>query len=182
MVPLARLRHVAFSHFESDECGAVNLFLQAAPGAAPVCGRVNALINADAWDRAPRGLADGEALSLGGHQVRWLDAAHLPHDWECGYLMEERTGTLLCGDLFTQGGAEVPALTRGDILGPSEALRARLDYFSHTRRAGALLERLAACAPRTLACMHGSAWEGDGAALLRELAVALEREGAEKME
>ncbi len=173
VLPLSRLRHVAFSHFESDECGAVNLLLAAAPDAAPVCGRVNALINADAWDRPPRALADGEALSLGHHVVRWLDAPHLPHAWECGYLMEERTRTLLCGDLFTQAGADLPPLTRSDILGPSEAMRASLDYFSHTSRAAALLERLASCAPATLACMHGSAWEGDGADLLRALARAL---------
>lgn len=173
VLPLSRLRHVAFSHFESDECGSVNALLAAAPDAAPACGKVNALVNADAWDRPPRALAHGEPLALGRHVVRWLDAPHLPHGWECGYLMEESTRTLLCGDLFTQGGAGLPPLTRSDILGPSEALRARLDYFSHTTRAAALLERLASCAPATLACMHGSAWEGDGAGLLRALARAL---------
>jgi flavorubredoxin len=169
VLPVARLRHLAVSHFESDECGSVNLLLGAAPDAAPVCGRVNALINADAWDRPPRALADGELLSLGRHAVRWFDTPHLPHGWECGYLMEESTRTLLCGDLFTQAGADLPPLTSADLLGPSEAMRARLDYFSHTSRAAALLERLASCAPTTLACMHGSAWEGDGAGLLRAL-------------
>jgi flavorubredoxin len=177
VLPVERLRWIGFSHFESDECGAVNLLLAAAPHAAPVCGRIDAMINADAWDCPPRALADGEELPLGRHRVRWFDTPHLPHGWECGYLMEEETGTLLCGDLFTQPGADLPPLTRGDILGPSEAMRARLDYFSHSPRAGALLERLAACEPRTLACMHGSAWEGDGGALLRSLAEVLsERE------
>jgi hypothetical protein len=103
---------------------------------------------------------------------------NLPHGWECGYLMEERTRTLLCGDLFTQAGSDLPPLTSSDILGPSEAMRARLDYFSHTSRAAALLERLASCAPATLACMHGSAWEGDGAGLLRALARALGADAA----
>ena len=173
VLPVARLRHLAFSHFESDECGSVNLLLAAAPDAAPVCGQVNALINADAWDRPPHALADGEALPLGRHVVRWLDTPHLPHGWECGYLVEERTGTLLCGDLFTQPGADPKPLTRADVLGPSEAMRARLDYFSHTSRAPELLERLARLAPRTLACMHRSAWEGDGAAMLRALAGVL---------
>jgi len=105
--------------------------------------------------------------------VRWLDAPHLPHGWGCGFLAEERTATLLCGDLFTQGGADLPALTESDILGPSEAFRRAMDYFSHTRNARAMLDRLAATRPATLACMHGSAWRGDGAALLRELADAL---------
>ena len=127
----------------------------------------------DLADRPPRVLADGEALTLGARTVRWLDAPHLPHGWECGFLVEERTRTLLCGDLFTQGGAGQPPLTEADILGPSEAFRRPLDYFSHTKHARALLGRLAATQPTTLACMHGSAWRGDGAALLRALADAL---------
>jgi hypothetical protein len=102
--------------------------------------------------------------------VRWLDAPHLPHAWECGFLTEETTSTLLCGDLFTQGGADLPALTEADILGPSEIFRQRMDYFSHTKHAAALLEKLAATNPATLACMHGSAWQGDAAGLLRALA------------
>jgi glyoxylase-like metal-dependent hydrolase (beta-lactamase superfamily II) len=127
----------------------------------------------DLADRPPRALADGETLGLGRARVRWLDAPHLPHGWECGYLFEETTGTLLCGDLFTQAGATHPPVTEADILGPSEAMRATLDYFAHAPESGALLEKLAATGPRTLACMHGSAWSGDGGRLLRELADAL---------
>ncbi|MBZ0253969.1 MAG: MBL fold metallo-hydrolase, partial [Candidatus Methylomirabilis sp.] len=92
-----------------------------------------------------------------------------------GYLFDEGSGTLLCGDLFTQPGDQHPPVTEGDILGPSEAMRAEMDYFSHTRRARALLERLAATGPTTLACMHGAAWRGDGGALLRALADVLDR-------
>jgi hypothetical protein len=127
----------------------------------------------DLADREPRAMADGELLALGRHAVRWFDTPHLPHAWECGFLSEEHTGTLLCGDLFTQGGADLPPLTESDILGPSEDFRQAMDYFSHTRHARAMLERLAATNPTTLACMHGSAWRGDGAALLRALADAL---------
>ena len=58
----------------------------------------------DLADRRARALADGEALSLGRHEVRWFDAPHVPHGWECGFLMERTTHTLFCGDLFTQGG------------------------------------------------------------------------------
>jgi len=87
--------------------------------------------------------------------------------------MEETTGTLLCGDLFTQPGDGDPALTAADILRPSEALRRQLDYYAHTRELPAQLERLAALRPTTLACMHGSAWQGDGAALIRALAASV---------
>lgn len=174
VMPVARLRHVAFSHVEADECGSLNQWLAAAPQAVPLCGTVAALVSiGDLADRAPRALADGEVVALGRHAVRWFDAPHLPHAWECGFLMEERTGTLLCGDLFTQPGDGLPAITEADILGPSEAFRHAMDYFSHSTHAGALLEKLAGTHASTLACMHGSAWRGDGAALLRALAVEL---------
>ncbi|BBU31114.1 hypothetical protein BTHE68_48480 [Burkholderia sp. THE68] len=167
----ARLRHIAFSHVEADECGSLNEWLAVAPDAAPLCGTVAAMVSiTDLADRAPVALADGQAVSLGRHSVRWIDTPHLPHAWECGFMMEESTRTLLCGDLFTQGGATLPALTTSDILGPSEAFRRSMDYFSHTRNADAMFERLAQLEPTTLACMHGSAWNGDGAGLLRALA------------
>jgi flavorubredoxin len=171
IMPIERLRYVAFSHVEADECGSLNQWLAAAPEAVPVCSRVAAMTSInDLADRAPRALADGETLTLGKHQVQWFDTPHLPHGWESGLMMEERTRTLLCGDLFTQGGADLPALTEGDILGPSEALRSKLDYFSHAINTREMIERLAAAEPTTLACMHGSAWHGDGTALLRALA------------
>jgi flavorubredoxin len=171
LMPVASLRHVAFSHFEADECGSLNDWLAAAPASTPVCGRIGAMTSApDFSDRDPRALADGEALSLGRHTVRWFDTPHLPHGWDCGHLLEESTRTLLCGDLFTQPGSTHPPLTEGDILGPSEAFRRALDYYAHTENTQAMLERLAATSPTTLACMHGSAWRGDGASLLRALA------------
>ena len=174
VVPVERLRHVAFSHFESDECGSLNLLLAAAPEAAPVCGRVAALVSVEDFaERPPRALADGERLRLGKRVVRWLDAPHVPHGWETGFLFEETTRTLLCGDLFTQGGTGEPAVTESDILGPSEAFRQPMDYYSHSKNAGPILAKIAATEPTTLACMHGSAWRGDGGALLRALAKEL---------
>jgi flavorubredoxin len=174
VLSVERLRHIAFSHVEADECGSLNQWLRIAPQSVPLCGTVAAMVSIDDMaDRPPRALADGELLSLGKHSVRWFDTPHLPHAWECGFLIEERTSTLLCGDLFTQGGAGHPPITESDILGPSEAFRHSMDYFSHTKNAHVMLERLASTNPTTLACMHGSAWRGDGAALLRALADAL---------
>jgi flavorubredoxin len=171
ILPVESLRYIGFSHFEADECGSLNEWLAVAPQSAPLCGKVAGMVSVDdVADRSPRTLADGEVLSLGSHSVRWFDTPHLPHAWECGFLTEETTRTLLCGDLFTQGGADLPAVTEADILGPSEVFRHQMDYFSHTKNAREMLERLAATEPTTLACMHGSAWRGDGAALLRALA------------
>lgn len=174
VVPVDRLAWIGLSHFEADECGALNELLAAAPRATPVCSRIAAMTSVDdVADRPARALADGETLVLGRHRLRWLDTPHVPHAWECGLLLDETTRTFLCGDLFTQGGRGETPLTEADILGPSEAFRAPLDYFAHAPTTGAVLERLAREAPTTLACMHGSAWRGDGAALLRALAAAL---------
>jgi len=171
VLPVESLRYIAFSHVEADECGSLNEWLAVAPRSVPLCGTVAAMVSiGDLADRAPRALGDGELLVLGNHSVRWFDTPHLPHAWECGFLAEERTSTLLCGDLFTQGGADRPPVTESDILGPSEAFRHVMDYFSYTKNARGMLERLASTNPSTLACMHGSAWRGDGAKLLRALA------------
>ena len=178
VLPVERIRYIGFSHFEADECGSLNEWLAVAPQAEPLCGRIAAMTSVnDVADRRARVLGDGEALALGRNTVRWLDTAHVPHAWECGVLFEDRTRTLLCSDLFTQGGAEHPPLTEGDILGPSEALRKSLDYYAHAVNTRQTLERLAALAPTTLACMHGSAWRGDGGKLLRALADSLEASG-----
>jgi hypothetical protein len=87
--------------------------------------------------------------------------------------MDETSRSLLCGDLFTQPGAEHAPITESDVLGPSEGFRHAFDYYAHGRNTRALLEKLATANPTTLACMHGSAWRGDGAALLRALADAV---------
>ena len=174
VLPLERLRWVAFSHFEADECGSLNDFLAAAPAAAPVCSQVAAMVSVnDVAARPARSLADGEVLRTGRHAFKWLDAPHVPHAWENGFMMELETRTMLCGDLFTQGGAGTVPLTEGDILGPSEAFRAPMDYYAHSPQTAATLERLAREQPQVLACMHGSAWRGDGASLLRALARSL---------
>ncbi|MCB9766030.1 MAG: MBL fold metallo-hydrolase [Alphaproteobacteria bacterium] len=170
VLPVSSLRYVGLSHFESDECASLNAFLAEAPEAQPLCGMVGKMVSIDDFASRPaRGLADGERLSLGSHTVRWLDAPHLPHGWDCGYLFEEATRTLLCGDLFTQPGHQHPAITEGDILGPSEAMRAQMDYYAHASSTGALLDKLADTGPRVLACMHGASFRGDGATLLRRL-------------
>ena len=174
VLPLATLRYVAFSHFEADECGSLNDFLAAAPHAVPVCSRVAAMVSVnDVADRHARALADGEVLALDRHRLRWHDTPHVPHGWESGLMMELETRTLLCGDLFTQPGPGAVPVTEADILGTSEAFRGEMDYYAHSPLTGTVLERLAAEKPALLACMHGSAWRGDGAALLRALGKSL---------
>jgi flavorubredoxin len=170
-----RLRWISFSHVEADECGALNDWLAVAPAAEPLCSQLAALVSiADLADRPPRGLADGETVRLGRRTVRWVDAPHVPHGMECGYLYDETDGILLCGDLFSQPGDAVPPLTdsAAAIWEPSEAMRQAFPY-APVRDAAGILERLASLEPRVLACMHGSSYRGDGGTLLRKLGQVL---------
>lgn len=170
VLPPERLRYISFSHVEADECGSLNDWLRLAPEASPLCSTIAAMVSIDDLaDRPARPLADGEAISLGKRRVRWIDTPHLPHGWETGYLFEETTQTLFCGDLFTQPGEGTDAVTTGDILDASEAFRGALDYYSHATNSAALIAKLVRTEPQLLACMHGSAFRGDGASLLREL-------------
>jgi flavorubredoxin len=174
VMPVDRLRYVSFSHVESDECGGLNAFLAAAPRAQPLSGQIAAMVSInDLADRPARVMADGERVALGRHTIQWLDTPHVPHGWESGLILDEATGTFFCGDLFTQPGHGDRPLTEADILGPSESFRLQMDYFAHAPQTAATLGRLAQIRPRTLACMHGSAWRGDGSALLTALAQSL---------
>ena len=174
VMPISDLRYVGLSHFEADECGALNELLSVAPRAVPLCSTIAKMVSVDdVADREARDMADGETLTIGARTLVWLDAPHVPHGWDCGYLFEQTTRTLLCGDLFTQPGAEHPAVTEGDILGPSEGMRAQMDYFAHGSGTADILYKLAAKEPSTLACMHGASYRGNGAELLGQLATAL---------
>jgi flavorubredoxin len=174
VLPLARLRWLAFGHVEADECGAFRELHAAAPNAQPLCGRLQAMLAvSDLSDRPAKVLADAETHTLGKRSVTWIDAPHVPHAWDNGFLFETETRTLLAGDLFTQAGSDNPPLTESEVLGPSEAMRAGMDYYAHAPQTGAVIERLARFEPTTIACMHGSAYRGDGSKLLRALADAL---------
>jgi flavorubredoxin len=174
VMPIGRLRFISFSHFEADECGSLNSFLDSAPRSEVACGRIMALTSiSDYASRPPRILADGEELNLGRHRVRWLDTPHVPHSWDAGLLLETTTGTLFCADLFVQPGRGAQPLVSRDILEESEAYRRNSGYFVESTNTEATLRRLASHKPRTLACMHGSAWTGAGEEALEGLAKAM---------
>ncbi len=161
-----RLRWISFGHYEADECGSMNEWLALAPEAQVAHGMtaVGVSLN-DQADRAPRVLQHGEVLDLGGKRARYLDTPHVPHGWEAGLIYEETTGTLLCGDLFTQYG-ECDAVTENDIVGAAIASEDIAQYSALNPAMGATLRTLAELKPRTLALMHGPAFTGDCAAAL----------------
>ena len=170
VMPVDRLRWISWSHWEVDECGSLAEWFSVAPHARPLVGQISALVNASDTDREPRMLADGETVAIGSKTVRWHDVPHLPHGWDSGLLSEVTTRTLFCGDILTQPGDTHAPVTEHDVIGPSEQMRAAMDYFSNRQTAAQQLERLAMTEPALLACMHGASYRGDGAVVLRELA------------
>jgi flavorubredoxin len=171
LMPPERLRWIAFGHFEADECGAMNEWLAIAAHAQPAHGQTGCAISInDMADRAPRVLEDGEVIDLGrGKRVRYIDTPHTPHGWDAGVMYEESTGTLLCGDLFSQVGTG-PALTEGDIVGPAIAAEDLFRYSCLNPSMGTTIRALARLHPHTLALMHGPSFTGDGRAALDALA------------
>ena len=176
VMPVKKLRWIGGSHFEGDEYGALNNLLEASPQATPFGSEIGVLTSVNDFAMRPaRGFKDGEEFSIGRRKMKWLYTPHVPHGWDCGILFDVSTGTLLCGDLFTQPGADMPAVTESEVLTASEGMRGMMDYYAHATSTQATFERLAELRPSMLACQHGSAYRGDGAGLLRELAGIIER-------
>ena len=172
----AGIRWIGFSHFESDECGALNQWLAAAPGAEPVCGLIGAVVNInDFADCAARILPPDQSIETGKRRFRFIPTPHVPHGWDAGVLFEETQRILFCSDLMHQWGKREP-LSRADLTERAREALAQSEagpfanYVPYTAETGRILERLASLEPRTLAVMHGSSFEGDGANAMRGLA------------
>ena len=175
-----RMRWISFGHVEADECGAMNEWLACAPDAVVAHGEIAVMVSLnDLADRAPRLLQNGEVIDLGGKRVRYLDTPHTPHGWDAGVMYEESTGTLLCGDLFTQVG-KAPALTHGDIVGPALVGEDMFGYSTLNPNMGTTIRSLASLSPRTLALMHGPSFAGDCDGALRALADDYDRRALQR--
>jgi flavorubredoxin len=175
LIPLANLKHISFSHFESDECGALNEWLGVTPQADVVCSQVGAIVCVnDFIRREARALADGEVFATGKYHFRYCQTPHLPHGWDAGVLFEETHKTLLCSDLFHQTG-DVEPLTESDVVGRSHAAMLQYqggvlaDYVPYTPLTSKNLKKLADLQPKTLGIMHGSSFRGDCARALADL-------------
>ena len=175
----AKLRWISFSHFDADECSSLNEWLQLAPHAQAVCSMVGAMVSINDFALRPaKGMVDGETFETGRHRFRFVQTPHVPHCWEAGLLFEETNGTLLCSDLFHQGGDVEPS-TEADVI--DRARKTLVDYqasplanyMPYTKHTDGIMQKLAALNPRTITPMHGSAFGGDGAQALRDLAVVM---------
>jgi flavorubredoxin len=177
LINLSELRHISFSHFESDECGSLNEWLAAAPTADVICSQVGALVCVnDFIGRESRAVADGETFATGKYRFRYCQTPHLPHGWDAGVLFEETQKTLLCSDLFHQVG-DVEPLTSADVVGRSRQAMKEYqagilaEYVPYTSITAQNLRKLADLKPKTLAIMHGSSFTGDCAGALDDLHV-----------
>lgn len=170
IVPVARLRWISFGHLEADECGAMNLFLEAAPQAEVIHGPLAIMLSlADMCDRPPVTAPDDDVHDIGGHRLRFIATPHVPHNWEAGLWFDETTSTLLAGDLFTHTG-NTPALTESDCVAPALAAEELFHATGLSTNLIPTLEELAALNPQTLAIMHGASYTGDCTGALHELA------------
>ena len=172
----SQLRWISWSHFEVDECGGLNHWLDVAPSAQAACSIVGALVNLnDFADRPPRGLEKGEVLTTGQYSFRFHPTPHLPHGWDAGMLFEETQKILFCSDLFHQVGKVEPLIESDAVLERSRAAMISyqggplMDYVPYTHNTKLLLNELADLKPETLAIMHGSSFKGNGERLLQEL-------------
>jgi flavorubredoxin len=169
VIPVEKLRWISFGHVEADECGSVNMWLEAAPSAEVIHGPLACAISlTDICDRPPV-VATDEPLDTGGHRLRFIATPHVPHNWEAGLWFDETTATLFSGDLLTHAG-KCPALTESDCVAPAMEAEEVFHATGLTTNLGPTLEQLAALNPTTLAIMHGASFSGDGAAQLRGLA------------
>lgn len=169
VMPLEKLRWISFGHLEADECGAMNLLLEAAPNAEVIQGPLAVMLSlTDMCDRPPVTAGD-EPLDTGGHRLRFIPTPHVPHNWEAGVWFDETTSTLLAGDLLTHVG-RCPALTESDVVEPALAAEGFFHATGLTTNLQPTLAQLIELNPTTLALMHGSSFTGDGAGQLRGLA------------
>ncbi len=179
LIDPAKIRHIAWSHFESDECGALNDWLQLAPQAQPVCTLVGKIVNVDDFSIRPaRGMGPDDVLSTGKYRYRFYRSPHIPHGWDAGVLFEETRKTLFCSDLFHHFGNVEPTTT-SDLIEPTRKAMQQMQqgplagYMPYTRQTETVLRALAELKPETLATMHGSSYIGQADRLLTDLAAVI---------
>lgn len=175
----AKLRWVSFSHFEADECGSLNEWLEIAPNSQAICSFVGAMVSVNDFAIRPAvALNDGETFSTGKYKFKFTHTPHLPHCWEAGMLFEETNGTLFCSDLFHQLG-DLEARTEYDVIERAKQTLVGYqaspfaNYMPYTPLTETNFAKLAALNPKTIAAMHGSSFAGDGAKALRDLSGVL---------
>ena len=159
IMPVESLRHLVFSHFEPDECGALAAWLDAAPEATAFVGRHCATSARDAVPEAAAsritGARDGARLSLGNDTLELLETPHVPHQWDACLFYLHKQRALFGSDLATQVG-EQPLWREEDFTDEVLKVMDALGYMPYGPHLDAALNRLASLDIDTFFAMHGA--------------------------
>ena len=175
VVPLERLRWITFGHLESDECGAMNLFLAAAPNAQVAHGALGCMVSInDLADRPPAPIAPDGTYDLGGKLIRNIDTPHVPHGWDA-HVSTRRPPARCSAATSCRSSATAPHSRRATWSTPPRRPRTCSARRASRRHTAPTIRRLAELEPKTLAIMHGSSYNGEAAKALLALADDYER-------
>jgi flavorubredoxin len=156
----ASIRHIVIPHFEGDECGALNLFLEVAPHAIPLAGPVGTATSIpDFADREPIMVDEETDLDLGAHRLGFLVTPYV-HAWDSILAYDRTTGTLFSSDLFMQPG-HGPASTDADISEEMVDYIRTIGLFPSRAHLDAALDKIETLGPTALACHHGTVKTGN---------------------
>ena len=151
----AKLSYVALLHFESDECGGMDRFLEGAPDSTLACSAASVQLNLSGWNYAGRveGHRDGDVIDLGRHKLRFLETPHV-HHWDSMMLFDETTKSLFPSDLFIQPGDQPPVVTENlgaDMCG----FYREMGIFAHEDPVRGVVSRIERLDPTWIHGMHG---------------------------
>jgi flavorubredoxin len=151
----ARLAYVILLHFESDECGGMDRFLEGAPDSALACSAASVQLNLSGWNYRGRveGHQDGEVIDLGKHTLRFLETPHV-HHWDSMMLFDETTKSVFPSDLFIQPGDQPPIVTEN--LGSEMCgFYREMGIFAHEDPVRRVVDRIDRLDPDWIHGMHG---------------------------
>jgi flavorubredoxin len=150
-----RLEYVVVPHFESDECGGMDRFVEDAPNAVLVCSEAGSVLNLSGWNYSGpvRGVRDGDVIELGEHRLRFLETPHV-HHWDSMMAFEETTASLFPADLFIQPGDQ-PAIVKEDLGKEMCALYREVGIFASHEPVLQTVKRIEKMNPQWLHPMHG---------------------------
>jgi flavorubredoxin len=149
------LEYVVLLHFESDECGGMDRFLEGAPTSTLACSALSADLNLSGWSYRGRveSHRDGEVIDLGRHKLRFLETPHV-HHWDSMMLFDETTKSVFPSDLFIQAGDQPPVVSEN--LGAEMCgLYREVGIFAHEDPVRAVVDRVELLDPDWIHGMHG---------------------------
>jgi len=156
IIDIKSLRYIPFSHFEPDECGSLNEWLNVSPKAEACINKICDWSVKDFAIRPSLVLRDGDTLNLGRHKLRILETPHFPHAWEACLFYEITTGVLFGSDIGTQQGFR-DSTDVADLSEEILALQQKIGYMPFGLSVAEGIKKLRSLEISSLATMHGMA-------------------------